>query len=248
MIFLFSCKNNITESKIDTKKNSDSLQVLKKFYYPLDSLEEGLVYEFVDDSTGYTYDYWLYKTVKDDAGDKFLIGTGYDAFFEQRYFSREWIVANGTLQKDYLFMQLDSVTGKSVVRPSTIVSDALFPFNPTNDSSMAYRYRIKFSLLPDTALQYDLIKDRRFDSYSTFKFNGKELRTAVFKINEKMEAADITKDGGHWDLNSDITEIYAEGIGLVYKERKSKVLNSKVRLKRIMSVEEFQKIQKSQNN
>ena len=243
-----SCKSDNSKKSNENKSMNDSLQVLKKFYYPIDSLEEGLVYEYVDDSTGFTYDYWLYKTVRDDAGDKFLIGTGYDAFFEQRYFSREWIVANGTVQKDYLFMQTDSSTGKSAIRPATIVSDVLYPFSPVKDSSMAYRFRIKFSLLPDTALQYDLTKDRLFDSYSTYNFNGKELKTAIFKINEHMEAADRTKDGGHWDLKSELKEIYAEGIGLVFKERKSKVLNSRIRLKSIMSIEEFQKKQKSKNN
>ena len=93
----------VCSTKNEQKSSVD--QSLKKFYFPLSELSaDGLVYEFVDDSLGVAVDYWLYKTVKDNAGDLFLIATGYDALFEQRYFSREWVVADGTILKDYQFM------------------------------------------------------------------------------------------------------------------------------------------------
>lgn len=246
IVLLFcACQGNGSEK---SKTSADAAQPLKKFYYPVDSLEDGLVYEFVDDSTGNTINYYLFKTVKDEAGDKFLICTGYNAFFEQQFMSREWIVADGTIQKDYLIMQFDSASGKSLVRPAKIEEAVVFPFSPVKDSAMAYRFRIKFTLLPDTALLYDFIKDRRFDSFTTCSFEGKELKAAKIKINETREGADRTQDGGHWSVKQTSTEIYAEGIGLVSVEQKYENRSAVSRLKRRMSVEEFQKLLKPKNN
>jgi hypothetical protein len=240
---LNSCANKKNNDQTNDDKVADSLQPLKKFYFPFDELSEGLVYEYVDDSTGFTVDYWLYKTVKDEAGDRFLIATGYDAFFEQRYFSREWIVANGTILKDYLFMQPDSVTKKSVVRPAKIEENVIFPFNPVKDTSLAYRFRIKFSLLPDTAMNYDLVRNRKFDQYLDYEFEGKKLPAVQFSADEFIEAKDTIKEGGHWNINSKMIEIYAEGIGLVFKEKRGAGANFKNRLKRRMTPTEFEKLQ-----
>ena len=81
LVFLFSCNN--AEKKEDRLEGD--IQALKKYYFPLDELsEDGLVYEYAEDSTGLKMDYWLYKSVKDEAGDRFLIGTNYDASFEQK--------------------------------------------------------------------------------------------------------------------------------------------------------------------
>jgi hypothetical protein len=158
-------------------------QSLKKFYYPLEELKgDGLVYEYYNDSLGLVTDYWLYKTVKDDAGDLFLIAAGYNAIFEQQYFSRQWIVADGTILKDYQFMTTDSASGKSIITPAKIEDNVYFPYNPTQDSSKAYRFRMKFALPPDTALQYDLVRDRKFDKFLEYEYEGKKLPAAQFGL------------------------------------------------------------------
>lgn len=246
VLSLNSCGNEKNNAHTNDNKVADSLQPLKKFYFPFDELSDGSVYEYVDDSMGVAVDYWLYKTVKDEAGDRFLIATGYDAFFEQRYFSREWIVANGTILKDYLFMQPDSATKKSVVRPAKIEENIIFPFNPVKDTSLAYRFRIKFSLLPDTAMSYDLVRNRKFDKYLDYEFEGKKLSAVQFSADEYIEAKDSI-NGGHWNINSKMIEIYAEGIGLVYKEKTGKGANFKNRLKRRMTPAEFEKLQGAKN-
>lgn len=223
---------------------TNELQALKKFYYPFDELSaDGLVYEYVDDSMGAVVDYWLFKTVKDEAGDPYLIGTGYDARFEQRYFSREWIVANGTILKDYIFMQTDSASNKSMLRPAKIEESVIFPFSPTSDTSLAYRFRIKFSLLPDTAMVYDLVRDRKFEKFLDYEFEGKKIKAVQFVAKEYIEARDSI-NGGHWSVNSEMKEIYGEGIGLVYSEKKGQGANFKNRLKRRMNPLEFMKLQK----
>jgi hypothetical protein len=240
-LLLSSCNN--TENK-ESQKTTNDIQALKKFYYPFDELSgDGLVYEYVDDEKGEVVDYWLFKTVKDEAGDPYLIGTGYDARFEQRYFSREWIVANGTILKDYIFMQTDSASNKSMLRPAKIEESVIFPFSPTSDTSLAYRFRIKFSLMPDTAMVYDLVRDRKFDKFLDYEFEGKKIKAVQFVAKEYIEARDSI-NGGHWTVNSEMKEIYAEGIGLVYSEKKGQGANFKNRLKRRLKVEEFMKLQK----
>jgi len=246
LLSLNSCGNEKNNNKSNAETLADSLQPLKKYYFPFDELSEGLVYEFVDDSMGVAVDYWLYKTVKDEAGDRFLIATGYDAFFEQRYFSREWIVADGTILKDYLFIQSDSASKKSVVRPAKIDESVIFPFNPVKDTSLAYRFRIKFSLLPDTAMSYDLVRNRKFEKYLDYEFEGKKLPAVQFSADEYIEAKDSI-NGGYWNINSKMTEIYVQGIGLVYKEKIGKGVNFKNHLKRRMSPAEFEKLQDSKN-
>ena len=244
---LFSLILVLAACNTKTEQKSSVDQSLKKFYFPLSELSaDGLVYEFVDDSLGVAVDYWLYKTVKDNAGDLFLIATGYDALFEQRYFSREWVVADGTILKDYQFMQTDSATSRSIVTPAKIEENIIFPFNPTKDSTKAYRFRMKFSLPPDTAMQYDLVRDRKFDKFLDYDFEGKKINAVQFSSTEYVTAIDRT-NGGHWDINSEMIEIYAEGIGLVYKEKKGKGANFKQRLKRRISPDEFSKL-KSNNN
>jgi hypothetical protein len=244
---LLSCNNRKTNNDNGKNSNSEKIQALKKFYYPFDELaNDGLVYEYVDDSLGAVVDYWLFKTVKDEAGDRFLIGAGYNALFEQRYFSREWIVANGTILKDYRFIQTDNATKISKVRPAVIEESVIFPFDPVKDNSLAYRFRIKFNVLPDTAMNYDLVRDRKFDKFLEYDFNGKKIAAVQFKAKEYIEAKDSI-NGGHWTINSEMTEIYAEGIGLVYTEKKGKGANFKNRLNKRMTPKEFESLQITKN-
>ena len=117
---LFACQERTTTINPEGISSQEEVQQLKKFYYPIDSLGDGMVYEYVDEQTGSTVGYWHYNTIKDEAGNRYLIGSNYSPFFEQEQFSREWIVATGTILKDYQFIQLDSISMKSVIRPAKI--------------------------------------------------------------------------------------------------------------------------------
>jgi hypothetical protein len=240
LVFSFSCES----AKIKTEdKLEGDIQALKKFYFPLDELsEDGLVYEYAEDSVGLKMDYWLYKSVKDEAGDRFLIGTNYDATFEQKQFSREWIVSNGTILKDYLFFQFDSISKKSSVRAAKIEESVVFPFSPTQDSDKVYRFRLKYSVLPDTNVIYDLVRNRKFDKFTEYEFEGKKIPAVQFICQEFYDATNY-KEGGTWTAKSTIKEIYAKGLGLVYKERKGEAPNYVSRLKRRISPDDFIKMQ-----
>ena len=240
-LVLFSCQS---PEPSNTTPESTDLQQLKKFYYPIDDLEDGMVYEYVDEKTGSVVGYWHYSTVKDEAGNRYLIGTNYNPFFEQDQFSREWIVATGTILKDYQFIQTDSATGKAIMRPAKIEESVVYPFEALSDSSLAYRFRMKFSLLPDTTTHYDLVRDRKFGKYMNYTYDGKERKAVMFNTKEYIDAHNPV-EGGSWQLNSDMTEIFAAGIGLVYTKKTSQGVNYTHRLKRRFTMEEFIKMKES---
>ncbi len=230
----------------DKKKKSapSTMEVLNKYYYPLQELNgDGMVYEYWNDSLKLVADYWLYKTVKDEAGDLFLISAGYNGLFEQTVFSREWIVADGTLLKDYQFYVTDSASGKSIITAAKIEDNVYFPFKPTLDSGKVYRYRMKTKLPPDTTLNFDIVRDRRFDKFLEYEFEGKKLAAVQFLVTEYYNVFDNTNKGGDFKITSEIKEIYAKGIGLVYIEKRGDAINYRNRLKRRISPDEFLKMQ-----
>lgn len=243
LIFVcYACEQTVTTN---VSNDNEDLQQLKKYYYPIDSLQEGMVYEYVDETTGNLVGYWSYKTVEDEAGNHYLISTGYNPFFEQEQFSREWIVATGTILKDYQFIQTDSVTMKSILRPAKIEESVVFPFEAVTDTSLAYRFRMKFSLLPDTSTQYDLVRDRKFGKYTNYTYMGKDYKAVEFNTKEYIDVHNPA-EGGDWQLNSEMKEIFVAGIGLVYTRKKSEGVNYTHRLHRRFTSAEFMKMKAEQ--
>lgn len=229
LFFFLSCKSGKEEPKaLD----------LRPYYYPLEKLTDGLVYEYIDENTGQISDYWLFRLVKDDAGDKFLISAGYNAKGEQTQYSREWVVANGTILKDYKFYTTDSTSGKSIVSETKIEENIIFPFSPTKDSTEKYRLRLIFSIFPDTALKYDMVKDRYYAGDTLISFLNQKEKVAHFKAREYFVLEDKV-NGGHWKTSSEIDEFYAQNIGLVYSYKKVADTELKRKLNKILSVEEF---------
>ncbi len=238
LTLVFSLKSCVPTSS-STSSSGEALQLLKKFYYPFDALDDGMVYEYVDEKSGALVGYWFYKTVKDSMGDRYLLGVRYNVFFEQEQFSKEWIVANGTILKDYHFIQKDSVSDKALIRPAEIEENVIFPFEAVTDSSLAYRFRLKFSLLPDSSTLYNLVRDRKFSRYIDYEFEGKSYKAVEFKSKEYLNVHNPV-EGGNWDIESEMIEIFAEGIGLVYTAKKSDAVNYTHRLKRRLNTQEFE--------
>lgn len=240
--FLLACNPETPESQ--------TVQ-LKEYYYPIDSLKDGWVYEYADKATNIVSHFWFFKTVKDEAGDRFLVGVRYNAFYEQSNLSREWIVANGVISKDYKFFVKDSLTGKSDVYTAEISENVVFPFEATKDSVMAYRFSCKFSIPPDTNLTVELVRDRRFSHFDTYTLNGEEVETAVFKNHDLYDIED-TVNGGFWNVENEVTEVYAKGYGLVFQSEKTvdetnDIPPNEFYLSNIYTMEEFLDLQAQMN-
>ncbi|AFC24737.1 hypothetical protein SGRA_2006 [Saprospira grandis str. Lewin] len=244
-LFLFSaCQPQApkTEEQPATEVEANNI---KAYYFPIKALEEPQVYEYVDDSTG-QIDYWLYNTVYDKAGNQFLLGTNYNQKGEQQQFFRSQILADGAILKDYRFFQTDS-SGKSHTSSAKIKEPVLYPFKPTQEAGQVYRFWVNFSIAPDTAVVYDIVRNRSLSKESlTFSWEGQELPAIQLDVEEFSETNDSI-NGGHWKMQGQRQEIYAQGLGLVYIKSISDAARQHSRLKRRLSSEEFQALFQNKN-
>ncbi|MCP4441010.1 MAG: hypothetical protein GY810_18970 [Aureispira sp.] len=220
---------------------------LKPYYYPIDSLQDGWVYEYANKESMVVSYYWYFKVVNDEAGDRYLVGVRYNPFFEQDQLSREWIVANGTISKDYKMFLKDSVSGKSQPYTAQISQNVVYPFEAVQDSAMAYRFECTLSLPPDTNVVTKLTRDRKFKEFSTYDLHGEQVDVAVFNNKDYYDIEDV-KNGGFWNVEKEVTEIYAKDIGLVYLSEKTvdktnPIPPNETFLSNIYTMEEFIKMQ-----
>jgi hypothetical protein len=237
-LLLFACNG--------VKKNTGEkeIQSLRKFYFPIEELMgDGLVYEYLDDSLKVVADYTLYKTVKDEAGDLFLVAARYNGLFEQTYVSSVWIAAEGTILKDYQFIETDSISGKSIVTPAKIEENIYFPFKSSPDSGKIYRYTMSVTLPSDSALNIDIVRERKFDKFLEYEFDGQKRAAVQFIGTDYQSVFDAKNKGADLKTSSEIKEIYAAGIGLVFIEQKVGATYYRNRLNRRISPDEFLKIQ-----
>ncbi|MCH2046747.1 MAG: hypothetical protein MK212_21715 [Saprospiraceae bacterium] len=225
---------------------------LKPYYYPLDSLQDGWVYEYADQASKIVTHYWFFKVVKDEAGDRYLVAVRYNGFFEQDQISREWIVANGTISKDYKILVRDSLTGIAEAYTADISENVVFPFEAVKDTNLAYRFECSFSLPPDTNIINKLTRDRKFREFSTYNLHGDEVDVAVFQNKDFYDIEDVA-NGGFWTVEKEVTEIYAKGIGLVYQAEKTidktnPIPPREIFLSNIYTMEEFIKLKEQLSN
>lgn len=248
-LFWFSCEptsSKIEDSTVNEEATPETIN-LKPYYYPLDSLKDGWVYEYANKESMTVVYYWSFKVVKDEAGDRYLIGVRYNPFFEQDQFSREWIVANGTISKDYKMFLKDSISGKAQTYTAKISENVVFPFEAVQDSVMAYRFECALRLPPDTNVVTKLTRDRKFKEFSTYDLHGEKVDVAVFSNKDYYDIED-TKNGGFWNVEKEVTEIYAKDIGLVYQAEKTvdntnPIPPNETFLSNIYTMEEFMKLQ-----
>jgi hypothetical protein len=214
ILFNFSACNNATESKPDATDMSAQVQPLKKYYYPLAQLKDGLVYEYTNDSSNLVDYFWFYKTVEDESGNWFLLSTRYNTKFEQDQIVRERVYAEGTNCESYQFLQADT-SGKSQSAPCRLKETVMFPFDVPKKKDLVYRFQMEFNLPADPDLTYRVTRDRRFDRLAQEKYADKMTDCAIFE-NLLHVAVGDSVHGGHWKIDSSrTTEIYAENIGLV---------------------------------
>jgi hypothetical protein len=235
--FFLSCQPNQSENP--------KLDGLKAYYYPVNELEDGLVYVYENTTLNNQPEYWLHKTVYDEAGNQFLVSSKYNLLFNQTYMIREWIVADGSLIKDYRIFQQDSATDKSIISTATINQNVRYPFKAVKADSLAYRFNLDFKILPDTSTEYKITIDRRFDKGLKYFWEGDSLDAVQFSCTEYRSMQNNTA-GGAWDETSKSVEIYVKGIGLVYKDSDSKAFPYQNILKKRISMDEFLALQKNQ--
>ncbi len=201
-----------------------------RFYYPVEELGQGLayVYEGVGDAPAPTH-YWYYRSVQ-TPDSTMLVSTFYDAGFQPRQLLNERIVAQGSLLRDLrLYLPTDST---SVITEAQVLQPALFSFEPPDTdrvlvSVVTFADRSGeppvggdaekggFRQNPSRAT-YTLTRNRRFRTDTTYVFEGQSLPAQLWSVRELTEQDSV----GTLAIESAAIEIYAAGIGLVYRERR----------------------------
>ena len=149
ILFVYSCTpaNNNREQD-PTDQNSF---YTKDYYYPVEDLDSGKVYEYVVVHEGEEFisHYWHLQSKKDTNGNLFLIWERYNGLLKKDQYIKEWIINDGVITKEYNFFILDSTTKELNEYPNNVSQNVVFPFNASLDSVMAYRFVCEMKLPPD---------------------------------------------------------------------------------------------------
>ncbi len=209
IIFLFCCTLFITScgTEKDGKIN------IRAFYYPIDELEEPLVYEYQpvsNDTLGSSY--WYFRTLKTDTATYFMSNI-YNQFLEVEQFSIEEEVSNGMLQTKQFIYAFDT-TGQQLRFPAEIEYGNAFPFE-VKDSTGVFLQKMKWTYSHDPLHTTTLIRNKRYIGERTYTYKNVDYEAIAFSINEVLD----DDFDGHLETKTSGIEIFAKGLGLVYYKK-----------------------------
>lgn len=192
---------------------------LKDYYYPLEKLPQGCVYEYRSDVPGAPPLFVAMRTGEDSLGNTLLITKELDANLETTREYRERILPDGMLMVGCT-QYIPLPDGSTAPYPIKVLEGATFPWNAKVDTTtIAWRTKLQWTEPADTLMLTTLVKDRYFNGIKgEFVFENKTLDCAEFYV--KSSKILDGKDGGHWQPDFPSWEGYARGIGLVWVRRK----------------------------
>ncbi|MFT5645623.1 MAG: hypothetical protein ACI976_000296 [Aureispira sp.] len=244
LIFISSC-----QPKESTKTTEELVQEVdnntfytKAYYYPIESLSEEKIYEYVLEKEGETYRSHYLSLKKEFGADSavYLRSKYYGPDFQQNQEIKEWIIKDGVITQEYTFLVLDSVSQTLKKYTNEVSQNVVFPFYASLDSVMAYRFVCEMKLPPDF-LKVKLVRDRKFNKKISYTYKEEALEAIAFVATDLYDIENV-EGGGFWEQKKGAIEVYAKGIGLVYKETKTAGAETTEveRLSTIYSVEEFE--------
>lgn len=187
---------------------------ISAYYFPIDQLEQGVVYEYRStngDST-LTFYYYLKSFVEKDQTT--LRGAYYDSNLLLQHTFTEKKIKDGWILKQFDVVQYDSLYNK-LYSEAEIIHDNIFPAFPKDTSSVT-PYSVKWKNAEDAEVETNLMRYRIYKGAATLKFNGTEKDCVVFDVKERVEL----KQEGYIDFHSEGKEWYAKGEGLIYYRKK----------------------------
>jgi len=222
-LFLFHCGNK------------DSSRNIKDFYYPMENLKDGMVYEYRGvNNDSLPEEYWYFRTLETDTATYF-IGEYIDHFFNIRQLSSEEVVSNGTLIHDYILFEVDSA-GFANNLPAEIIVPNAFPFKVT-DSTGVFLTELKWIYQKEPEISTTLVRNRRYKGDATYPYQGVERACIKFDLIELVD----NFEEGHFQAEFRGTELYAKGIGLIYyKKDIGDELHLEYELKEMYSMEKLE--------
>jgi len=188
---------------------------IKAYYFPVDDLKQGMVYEYETTQNGTKQpEYWYYKTLVRDTGI-FLTATNYDHQFAIVQIRSEKIVGNGSVAKDFFLYEPDTASRKMVQIKAQITAADLFPF-VVSDSLGVFLFKLNYHPGNDTASTNYVIRNRRYmGDAPDFNWEGKSYPCIRMGIREVVG----NEREGAWEAEGVGEEWYAKGLGLVYYKK-----------------------------
>lgn len=244
LLLMTGCVETPTTKNIEEpiQEMDSSTFYTKDYYYPVESLLEEKIYEYVLENEGQTYlsHYLALKTEKTAEGKVYLISKYYGPDFKVNQYIKEWIIEDGVITQAYQFHIFDSLSQSMQEFPNNVSQNVVFPFKASLDSTMAYRFVCEMKLPPDF-LTVKLIRDRKFSKKVNYQYQEKQLEAIAFTATDLYDIEN-TEGGGFWKQKKASVEVYVKGIGLAYKETKTAGTEETevVRLSTVYSVEEFE--------
>lgn len=203
LIFTFSCKEEVKDPGF------------LAYYYPIEALKEGLVYEYHPvNNDSLPVNYWYYM-VQEVEGVDYLIGNNYNAHFEVQQFVREKVGPSAVLLEDFIIYEEGEDNKKTPLKVS-IKSNEVFPSYQL-DSVKAYKMALKWDITEEQGTSITLNRSRTFLNQTTFDFEGIKRACSIFKLEEHIEH--FVEDDGYLEPTYPGIEFYANGIGLVYYKK-----------------------------
>lgn len=209
-------------------QSGNGYQDIRNYYFPLKTLESGLVYEYEPvGNTPTSNIYWYYRSIIQN-GEVNLTGTYYENDLIPLQLNNEQMTEAGMVLKDLYLYETDSTnTGKQLQIPVEIIQDDVFPFSVKKDGGI-FLYHIKWSTPSDPGATMELIKNRRYLRDTTIVFQDKKYDALLFELKELVA---YDKEGVLEQQYAG-EEIYAKGLGLVYYSKQvTEALHLQYRLK-----------------
>lgn len=185
---------------------------IRGYYYPLNELQDGLVYEYrAEGMPELGPSYWYLRFSSGPEGN-FLHSTLYEQDLIPAQQLKEEVVSNGLLLRQLYLYGRDSLPGGRQNRSEAeIMSSSAFPFQ-VKEQGGVFLYHVRWQDPGDSLAWYTVIKNRYFAGDTTFVFEGKTYPAVKFELKEHIELDQI----GVFESTYPGMEIYAKGLGLVY--------------------------------
>ena len=196
-------------------QSGDGYKDIRNFYFPLKSLDEGIVYEYKPvNNDSFPHEYWYYRSLF--PGDSiFLSATFYAPNLIPKQQMTQKMTSTGMTLRDMYLYEPDS--NRSDVQhqvPVKVVSDDVFPFK-VRDNGGLFVYHIQWSPPQDPKASIRLIKNRQFLGDTTMIISGENVPVIRFLVKELLEY----ESDGVFEQTFSGEEWYAKGIGLVYYQK-----------------------------
>lgn len=205
-------------SVLGCQEDGTKYRDIRGYYYPLNELQDGLVYEYREvNNPGLGSSYWYMRSII-QGQERYLSSTYYEQDLLPVQQMRERMVSNGMLLEDLYLYSRDTLEGGRQPRSSAeIVAQATFPFQ-VRQSGGIFLYHVQWRDPSDTSAWYTVVKNRYFEGDTTFTFKGKSYPAVKFAVKEHYEL----DQQGVLETTYQGWEVYAKGLGLVHYRKEIK--------------------------